>query len=436
MSLATKSGLMKKINLIELNEINFDIVKEYISENSGQFPGFEKLLDLESYETFSENVYNQIEPWIQWASVHTCKTYDQHRVFRLGDIINYQGEQIFEKIEKAVYQVGCLSPMNTNNKLTKPAYFIPDPWTNTNSDCSVTSKAIHQAIKQAVNDNSEGKIKFSTYLTLIWTLLTKTQIKNWPTYLKLFLFRKKRWNKALFLDLLLSDVFIDLKIRNQENFSCLFLNAFAHVQHHYLLNSKMYKGKLQNKSEYINKDDDPIIDALKIYDKIIFDLLGKFDERFIFATALRQVPVNKKIIYYRLKSHEKFLTALGIENFKVEPRMTRDFLISFKNSKDLENATRILSTIKFNNHSLFGEIEKRKNSLFVTLTYSYLVTPGDKLSIQHRTLVLSDEFVFVAIKNAHHDSLGYVFTNFTPKTFKSGDHVSNIGTEVLKYFEI
>ena len=52
MSLATKSGLMKKINLIELNEINFDIVKEYISENSGQFPGFEKLLDLESYETF------------------------------------------------------------------------------------------------------------------------------------------------------------------------------------------------------------------------------------------------------------------------------------------------------------------------------------------------------------------------------------------------
>ena len=49
MSLATKSGLMKKINLIELNEINFDIVKEYISENSGQFPGFEKLLDLESY---------------------------------------------------------------------------------------------------------------------------------------------------------------------------------------------------------------------------------------------------------------------------------------------------------------------------------------------------------------------------------------------------
>ena len=89
MSLATKSGLMKKINLIELNEINFDIVKEYISENSGQFPGFEKLLDLESYETFSENVYNQIEPWIQWASVHTCKTYDQHRVYKLPRRTNF-----------------------------------------------------------------------------------------------------------------------------------------------------------------------------------------------------------------------------------------------------------------------------------------------------------------------------------------------------------
>ena len=42
--------------------------------------------------------------------------------------------------------------------------------------------------------------------------------------------------------------------------------------------------------------------------------------------------------------------------------------------------------------------------------------------------------VFVAIKNAHHDSLGYVFTNFNPQFFKSGDHVKNLGIEILDYF--
>ena len=66
----------------------------------------------------------------------------QHKVFRLGDIVKYEGEQIFEKIESAGYHVGCISPMNASNKLKKPAYFIPDPWTNTASDSSFTSKVI------------------------------------------------------------------------------------------------------------------------------------------------------------------------------------------------------------------------------------------------------------------------------------------------------
>lgn len=425
---------MKMLNLIELNEVNFEIVKKYVSEHPGKFPGFEKLFNMENYETTSEDVYEQIEPWIQWASVHTCQTYNQHQVFRLGDIVEYKGDQIFEKIESAGYQVGCVSPMNANNKLENPAYFIPDPWTDTSSDCSITNKAIHQAIKQAVNDNSEGKVKLSTYIILAWVLLTKTQFKNWSTYLRLFMLKKKRWYKALFLDLLLSDVFINLKTKKCENFSCLFLNGFAHVQHHYLLNSKMYKGELRNRTEYIDENDDPILDAIKVYDKIIYDLLDQFEEKFLFATGLRQIPVSKQVVYYRLRNHEKFLNILGIKNFKVEPRMTRDFLIKFENSKDLETALQVLSTTKYNNNALFNEIEKRENSLFVTLTYSNAVTSEDKLILKHQTLDLSEEFVFVAIKNAHHDPLGYVFTNFNPEIFKSGDHVKNIGIEILNYF--
>ena len=425
---------MKKINLIELNEINFEIVKKYTSIYPGEFHGFEKLLDLKNFETSSEDVYAHIEPWIQWSSVHTCQTYNQHKIFRLGDIVHYKNNQIFEMIERAGYQVGCMSPMNTENRLVNPAYFIPDPWTNTSSDPAIMSKVIHRAIKQAVNDNSEGKISMSTYISLIWILLTKTQTKNWLTYLKLFRLRRKRWVKALFLDLLLSDVFIHLKKKKKENFSCLFLNGFAHIQHHYFLNSKIYDGELANTPEYINKYDDPIHDAIKIYDMIIFDLLEEFDEKFIFATGLRQVPVYKKVVYYRLKNHVKFLTALGIRNFNVEPRMTRDFLVNFKDSHDCDHAAQLFSSIEFKGKPLFDEVERRVNSLFVTLTYSDLVNLKDTIKLQDRTLNLFEEFVFVAIKNGHHDSTGYVFTNFKPKILKSNDHVSVLGKEILQYF--
>ena len=154
---------------------------------------FRSFLKKKNINTQAEAEYDNLEPWIQWPSVHTGKTYSEHNIFRLGDIVHSPLEQFFEKVESANYTVGAISPMNAANNLIRPAYFIPDPWTNTSSDCSITNKAIHQAIKQAVNDNSEGKVKLSTYIILAWVLLTKTQIKNWPTYLRLFMLKKKRW---------------------------------------------------------------------------------------------------------------------------------------------------------------------------------------------------------------------------------------------------
>tara|TARA_B100002019_G_scaffold137251_1_gene118264 strand:- start:31595 stop:32878 length:1284 start_codon:yes stop_codon:yes gene_type:complete len=427
---------MKKINLIELNEINFEIIQQYINKNPGCFQGFEKLLNLRCFKSTSEDVYQHIEPWIQWPSVHTCQTYDQHKIFRLGDIVHYCGEQIFEMIEKKGYSVGCISPMNTINNLKKPAYFIPDPWTNTKSDKSFLSKSIHRAMKQAVNDNSEGKISLSTYAILLWVIITKTQIKNWFTFFKLFLSRGKPWNKALILDLLLADLFTHLKKKNKENFSCLFLNAFAHIQHHYFLNSKMYNGSVKNSQSYIDIKDDPISDAIKVYDRIIINLLDNSDEKLILATGLRQVPIDKQEIYYRLKNHQRFLNALGLKNFNVQPRMTRDFLITFKSDNDLKQSYELLGELKCNGQKLFGVIEQRKNGLFVTLTYSKELKKNDCITINNRSLILEKEFVFVALKNAKHDALGYVFTNFSPRIFKSNDHVSIIGKEIINYFDV
>ena len=235
---------------------------------------------------------------------------------------------------------------------------------------------------------------------------------------------------------MLTDIFINLKKKKQENFSCLFLNAFAHVQHHYLLNSKMYDGKLQNTSDYISQQDDPILDTIELYDKIILDLLNKFDQKFLFATGLRQIPVEKQIVYYRLKRHEQFLKNLGLVDFEIKPRMTRDFLIEFKTNKACRDGLNILSNVNFNGQRLFGTIEEREMSLFVTLTYSDLIKSEDILVFNNQKFYLLNEFVFVAFKNAHHDQLGYVYTNFQPQKFKSGAHVSSLGEEILDYFGV
>ena len=143
-----------KLILLELNEINFDAVSFY-NERGEYLPGFEKLFEKGITDTESEPEYKNLEPWVQWPSVHTGKTYDEHKVFRLGDFVNSTDEQFFEQVEKAGFSVGAVSPMNATNKLQNPAYFIPDPWTQTPCDNSFFSRSITDAIVQAVNDPSD-----------------------------------------------------------------------------------------------------------------------------------------------------------------------------------------------------------------------------------------------------------------------------------------
>ena len=158
--------MQKKLNLIELNEINFELVTKYVNHNPTAFPGFRRLLEMTKFKTFGETDYENIEPWVHWVSVHTEKGFDEHGVFRLGDIVEFSGEQIFEKLERHGVRVGCVSPMNVDNRLKIPAFFIPDPWTNTSSDGSRLSRWIHEALRQAVNDNAQEKIKPKTLVYL------------------------------------------------------------------------------------------------------------------------------------------------------------------------------------------------------------------------------------------------------------------------------
>ena len=122
-----------KLIFLELNEINFDAISVYIDAGE-RLPAFDKLITQGMITTQAETEYEHLEPWIQWPSVHTGKSFSEHNVFRLGDIVNSSDSQFFEKIEDARYYVGAISPMNASNKLKNPAYFIPDPWTKTTTD--------------------------------------------------------------------------------------------------------------------------------------------------------------------------------------------------------------------------------------------------------------------------------------------------------------
>jgi hypothetical protein len=429
-----------RLLLVELNEINFDVVKLYV-DSGESLPGFELLFKNNLKTTSSEDIYENLEPWIQWPSVHTGKKYEEHGVFRLGDIVNFDHKQIFEKVEEAGFSVGAISPMNAKNSLKKPSYFIPDPWTQTDSDSSFINQGIASAVSQSVNDNSSSRITMKSLFYLFLGFLLNIKFRK-----KLYLIKYaisalgKPWRKALFLDMFLHEIHLNLFQRNNTNFSTLFLNAGAHIQHHYFFNSKVIKkNNVVNPDWYINKDLDPFYEMILCYDQIIQELLSINDCEIIIATGLSQIPYKKTKFYYRLENHKKFLSKLGIKFKDIYPRMTRDFLITFDNTVDAINANNLLNEIYVDKQvKLFGLIKNRGKELFVTLTYPNEIKDSCLINIGSSKTKLKDEVIFVAIKNGMHCSKGYAFfsKNLESISPANGDHVSNIHETILKAFDI
>ena len=430
----------KNLILLELNEINFDAANYYI-EKGEKLIGLKRLIEDGIINTESELEYKNLEPWIQWPSIHTGKTYKEHNTFRLGDFVNSSHEQFFERIEKKGFSVGAISPMNASNKLKKPAYFIPDPWTQTPCDGSFFSKSITEAIVQAVNDNSQSKLTVKTIFNLGLAFIALVKPARYIPMVKYAIMALgKPWRKALFLDMLLYEIHKTLFKRKKTNFSTLFLNAGAHIQHHYFFNSPYVDSpKLKNPTWYIGTDYDPFLEMLKVYDEMLLDLLKLPNTEIIVATGLSQKPYEQLKFYYRLKDHASFLEKMGIEFTHVVPRMTRDFLVSFDTTEQALRAEEQLSKILVNNEvKLFEEIDNRGKDIFVVLTYPSEITDKTMISFSENESLLRDLVMFVAIKNGEHQSKGFAYfsngvSEFAPP---EGSHVSKIHNVVLKFFGI
>ena len=434
----------KELLFIQLNEINFDLVDKYLKGSKKKFLNLEFIKkNYNNFFTLAEDEYKNQEPWIQWASVQLGKDFDSHGIFRLGDITKHlKQKQIFETIEDKGFKVGAISPMNAENRLKNPAYFIPDPWTETPSDDSEFSKRFSLLLKQSVNDNSSGKLSFRSLVTIFEIIFKTLHYRN-TSFLISLIFSSiiKPWKKSLVLDFLIHLAHLHLYKKKKPNFSSVFLNAGAHIQHHYFYNTKFVDNLPKNPNWYIDPNSDPISDMLEVYDKILGDYvkLCKNGKYLLIATGLRQVPYDLIKFYYRLKNHTNFLHKIGIKFLDVLPRMTRDFEIIFETKNDFNIAKDILDNIFLNNNNtkIFGEIEEREKSLFVTLTYPHEIKKEDYIIINNNLkLNFFNEVSFVAIKNGKHDQKGYGFysPNLDIKISKEPIHVSKIFNIISSIF--
>ena len=396
-----------KCQFIALNEVNFDLVQQYILAGE-KLPTFERILGFAKYRTSSETDSDLVEPWIQWTSLHTGKEFSEHECFHLGDLSCHAN--IFEIIERRGFSIGAIAPMNCKNSTKNPKFFIPDPWCGEPSDGSLISRKITKALRQAVNDNARGKITAETVIILC---VTAAYLNFIPSLLKFFFTvqLRSRSLKAGFLDYYLTALYLALRKKKNPDFSYIFLNAAAHIQHHFLGSAlpliKVSDQELSSQNG-LNTTEDPVLDIYKAYDLMLQDVIDEYPT--IVATGLTQTLVINLEYYYRPKCHSKFLDLCGVRYESVEPRMSRDFFIRFKTKSDTTSAMKKLSRITLNKYQLIEDIDVREEEMFVTITYPHRIEETDLIETpsgsSYRAL---DHLVKVALKNGRHDPNGFLY---------------------------
>lgn len=331
-------------------------------------------------------------------------------MFRLGDIVQRDIPQIWELLEALGLKVGAISPMNAKHRLRSPAFFVPDPWTDTKITAPETVKKLYRAIAQAVNDNAQARLTPASLCALLLGIARYARPANYARYFALGAGAlRKPWRKAMFLDLLLADVFIKQLRATQPHFATLFLNAGAHIQHHYMFCAEAYDGPQRNPDWYVQHGVDPVGEVYELYDAILGAVRNKFPKaRVMVATGLHQIPHREVTYYWRLKDHATFLRQLGIDFVRVDPRMSRDFLVSCRDEEQaVQAAQRLQLAVASDGRPLF-EVDNRGRDLFVMLVYAGPIEQGFTFSVGSTVFRnMHENVVFVALKNGEHCGTGY-----------------------------
>jgi hypothetical protein len=330
----------KDLIVFEINEADFSFflygAKKY------KFPKIINFFSKKKISTYSPDKTEgfNLDPWVQWVSVHTATTSTKHEVFRLGQVLNPKILQLWDILAKKKITIllwGLFNSILRNKKNID--LFYPDPW-------SFTQKS---------HPN-----KLNSFL-----LLPRYYAKNYPNInLFLILFYGFRFLTGIFFSIIffyfikkffliiyvlfktnfkifnlyfLLDIFSLLFVSNQlkkkkSDLSIVALNSFAHYQHNHW-DEKKYEYFY---FWYLNL---MITECQKI--------VQNFSSVIIY-NGFSQKKINSEYVL-RSKNVNYLLKILNIVYLKTELNMTTGVTIFFRSMTDKTNAINIL-----NNISIFG----------------------------------------------------------------------------------
>lgn len=409
---------MKEIFLLELNEFSEPLLQE--AAQLWHLENLKKLIRLSSTETFTEDTYESdfLEPWVQWVSVHTGKPSSSHQIKHLGDVPHLGINQLWETLSEKGISSGIWGAMNASRGRAKNCrFFFPDPWTASETAYPEELNRLLEPLRYiSKNYLNLSSLKIGSLLRLlIKEKLGLSLLKELPSLIKnIIRFRAAPFVFISFIEYLATLLFLKYRERYKPDFSLLFINTIAHLQHHYWKSRSL-------------KENPQIKLGMQYLDRIVGLLFAhlRAQEALVVTNALSQKNTHdeKPWILYRQIDQASFLKEVGICYTKVEPHMTHDAHLFFENASDCIKALQALQSAEILGQKLFHVETYTDNpkKIFYRIAFTDPVPPETSFTLQGKSFAFQKLFKPIVQRTGRHIPYGTLYSTHPifPKNIKN-----------------
>ena len=137
--------------MLELNELCPKIIDRMIDE--GRLPNFKRLQD-RSIRHLTRTTDQDVEPWVQWVTLHSGMPQSDHGVRQLDERGDLALSRVWDLLAADGYSSIIFGSMNTATKEPEKVSIFPDFWSST-SPSNPNLKRVHRFLSDQVLNHTD-----------------------------------------------------------------------------------------------------------------------------------------------------------------------------------------------------------------------------------------------------------------------------------------
>ncbi|HTV44070.1 MAG TPA: hypothetical protein VMF05_02035 [Stellaceae bacterium] len=344
---------MRNVILLEFNEICPPLLERWIG--AGRLPNFAAFYrSSQAFTTFADDPDPvNLEPWIQWYSIHTGLPYHQHQVFHLTDGPKAGHPDLWHELHRLGKSVMNCSSMNAQAISGPGTFFLPDPWCIAEPAYPAELETFKAVVGRGVQEYSRGLAAVPPrQLAGFLAFLSCHGLSAQSVGVILRQLARERlggkdvsWRRVALLDLLQLDVFRHYYRQLRPDFATFFVNSTAHLQHAYWRH--MDPGPFSIKPSAAEQETygDAVLFGYQAMDRLLQNFMALAGEEtvLILCSALSQQPFLTREDcggqhFFRLRDPAGLCRLIGITPVAIEPIMTHMYMMRFADRAAAERA--------------------------------------------------------------------------------------------------